>query len=567
MNRLATFGWVCAFLLSLPVSLQAQTLLSRVIDAETGAPVSGALTYLVDGAGTTVRNALTDQIGRAMFVNVAEGAYRVRVEMIGRQTTESGEVVVEGVIPVQIEVRLPSQAIVLEGIEVSADERCRIRPEEGLAISRVWDEARKALEAASFTDRSDVYRYSTEMYERDLDRNARVVLSESSSTRAAFMRVPFESRPAEDLVTGGFVQDGPGGGRNYFAPDASVLLSHVFLDSHCLRLDQGGDEADGLIGVAFEPADGRSRDVADIAGTLWLDTETAELRWLEYRYVNILPGVVTNLVGGRVEFRRMPDGTWIVPEWWIRMPRLVQDRAPTGEVRTRIEGYRQSGGRVLEVRSSGGAAFMRGETGTIEGFVQDSLGVLPMRGVRVGVVGSNQMVFTDDEGRFRITGLGDGAYQIRFVDARLEELGLESDPIEREVVRGEVTSVFHRMPPFSDLLFDACRSDSAAEGTSVLTGRVTRGASRSPLANLSVRVSWEDFRMDPPGVSDRRITGADVRALEVETDARGFYRLCGVPEGRLLYQTVSQSGRELATDTLRVPDFAGAVVRNFELAP
>ncbi len=567
MNRLAAFGLVWASLLSSPPSLQAQTLLSRVIDAETGAPVSGALAYLLDGAGATVRNALTDQIGRALFVNVAEGPYRVRVEMIGRQTTESGQVVLEGVTPVQIEIRLPSRAIVLGGIEVSADERCRIRPEEGLAISRVWDEARKALEAASFTDRSDVYRYSTELYERDLDRNARIVLAETSATRAAFMRVPFESRPAEDLVGLGFVQDGPDGGRNYFAPDATVLLSDVFLDSHCLRLDQGGDEADGLIGVTFEPAAGRSRNIADIAGTLWLDPETAELRWLAYRYVNILPGVVTNLVGGRVEFRRMPDGTWIVPEWWIRMPRLVQDRAPTGEIRTRIEGYRQSGGRVLEVRNSGGAAFMRGETGTIEGFVQDSLGVLPMQGIRVGVVGSNQMVFTDDEGRFRITGLADGTYQIRFVDARLEELGLETDPVERDVVRGEVTSLFHRMPPLSDLLFEVCRPESPAEGTSVLTGRVTRGASRSPLASLSVRVSWQDFRMEPRGVPDRRITGADVSALEIETDARGFYRICGVPEGQLLYQRVIEGGRDLATDTLRIPPFAGAVVRNFELAP
>jgi hypothetical protein len=567
MSRLAAFGLVCASLLSLPVSLQAQTLLSRVIDAETGAPVSGALAYLLDGAGATVRNILTDQIGRAMFVNLTEGAYRVRVEMIGRQTTESGEVVVEGSTPAQIEIRLPSRAIVLEGIEVSADERCRIRPEEGLAISRVWDEARKALEAASYTDRSDVYRYSTEMYERDLDRNARIVLAETSATRAAFMRVPFESRPAEDLVTYGFVQDGPDGGRNYFAPDATVLLSDVFLDSHCLRLEEGDDEADGLIGVTFEPAAGRGRDIADIAGTLWLDRETAELRWLSYRYVNILPGVATDLIGGRVEFRRMPDGTWIVPEWWIRMPRLVQDRAPAGGIQMRIQGYRQSGGRVVEVRDSGGDAFMRGETGTIEGFVQDSLGVLPMRGVRVGVVGSNQMVFTDDDGSFRITGLADGTYQIRFVDSRREELGLESDPIEREVVRGEVTSVFHRMPPLSDLLFEACRSESPEEGTAVLAGRVTRGASRSPLAGLSVRVSWQDFRMDPRGVPDRQITGADVSVLEIETDARGFYRLCGVPEGQLLYQTVIEAGRDLVSDTLRIPPFAGALVRNFELAP
>ena len=547
--------------------LHAQSVLARVLDAETSAPVAGALAYLLDGGGRNVRSVLTDQIGRAMFLAVGEGTYRLRVEMIGRATTESEAFVLAGGATEQIEIRLPSSAIALEGIEVSADERCRIRPEDGLAISGVWDEARKALEAASYTDRSDVYRYSTEKYERDLDRDARVVLREVSSSRQAFMRVPFESRSAEDLIENGFVQSDPDGNRNYFAPDARVLLSDDFLDSHCVRLEAGDDEAEGLIGVAFEPVSGRSRDIADIAGTLWLDRESAELRWLSYRYVNVVSEIATDLIGGRVEFRRMPDGTWIVPEWWIRMPRLVREISPSGRPQERIVGYRQSGGRVLEVRNSGGSSFMRGETGTIEGFVQDSLGVLPLSGVRVGVVGSNQLVFTDAEGRFSITGLTDGTYRIRFVEDRNEVHGVEPDPIEREVTRGEVTSVFYRMPPLSDLLFELCRSEAPPEGTAILTGQVVGGPAAAPVANAVVRVRWEDVRMDPRGTPDRRITGTDVSGLETTTDARGSYRICAVPEGRLLRLSVDQDGRELPADTLRIPEFSGAVVRNFEIGP
>jgi len=546
---------------------QAQSVLSRVLDADTGQPIPGALAYLLDGRGETVRSILTDQIGRAMFLGVGEGAYRIRVEMIGRATTDTAPFEVGSETTEQVEIRLPSSAIVLAGIEVSADERCRIRPEEGLAISQVWDEARKALEAASYTDRSDVYRYSTELYERDLDRDARLVLRETSSTRQAFLRVPFESRPADDLVDRGFVQTDDDGGTSYFAPDASVLLSGAFLDSHCFRLEEGDDESDGLIGVAFEPVSGRDRSIADIAGTLWLDRETAELRWLSYRYVNILPGVATDLIGGRVEFRRMPDGTWIVPEWWIRMPRLVQEREPTGQSRYRIGGYQQSGGRVLEVRNTGGASFMRGETGTIEGFVQDSLGVLPMAGVRVGIVGSNQLVFTDEEGRFRITGLTDGVYRVRFVEARNEALGLGPEPIEREVSRGEVTSVFYRMPPLSDLLFEMCRSEAPPEGTAVLTGRVLQGPAGAPVPNATVSVRWEDFRMDPRGTPGRQITGADVSGIGTTTDAEGLYRICAVPEGRLLRASVTIGERELPEDTLRIPEFSGAALHDFELSP
>jgi hypothetical protein len=550
-----------------PGRTAAQTVLARVLDADTGAPVSGALAYLLDDTGATVRNVLTDQIGRAMFVNLPAGTYRIRAEMIGRTTTTSEGVLVSEDGAVQMEIRLPSSAIALEGIEVSADERCRIRPEEGLAISSVWDEARKALEAATFTDRSDLYRYRIERYERDLDRDARVVEREESSIREGFMRAPFESHPAEELIERGFVQPDETGRNQYYAPDARVLLSEVFLDSHCLRLEAGEDEEEGLLGVAFEPASGRSRRVVDIAGTLWLDAETAELRWLEYRYENVVPGIGTDLIGGWVEFRRMPNGSWIVPEWWIRMPMLVQEQMAAGGLRTRIDGYRQAGGRVLEVRNSGGDAFLRGETGTIEGFVQDSLGVLPLSGVRVGVVGSNQQVFTDEEGRFRITGLTDGTYRVLFVDTRLESYGVGPEPVEREVVRGEVTSVFFRMPPLSDLLFEVCRDESPPEGTAVLAGRVVQSGTRRPVGDITVRIRWEDFRMTPPGAAVRQITGSDVQGLETVTDATGFYRICGVPEGRLLRVAVERDGREAPSDTLRIPEFAGARLLPLQWSP
>lgn len=567
-GMLGALGLLVALVAALPaMDASAQTVLARVIDAETGGPVEGALAHLIDLEGRLVRNVLSDRLGRAIFVGVPVGAYRIRAEMIGRATYESGPLDVPADATVQTELRLTSSAIALEGIQVEAEERCRIRPEEGLVIGRVWDEARKALEAASFTERAGVYRYRTQLYERDLDRNARLVVAERQSSREAYMRVPFESRPVDDLLDNGFVQDDREGGRLYFAPDAHVLLSDRFLDAHCLRLEAGEDEAEGLIGVGFEPVGERRRQVAGIAGTLWLDPTTSELEWLEFRYLDALPDVASDLIGGRVTFRRMPEGTWIVPEWWIRMPRLVREAGGSGEIRTRIDGYRQSGGRVLEVESTAGQALLRARTGAIEGFVQDSLGVLPVEGVRVGIVGSNQQVFTDAEGRFRLTGLGGGEYAIRFVDDRLEELGLEAEPITREVRLGEVTSVFYRMPALSELLFAACRAETPPEGTSVLTGRVTDRRTGGPLAGVSVRVRWEDFRMTPPGDPERRITGADVHGLETITGDDGFYRFCGAPEERLLMVVVARDGRESPPDTIRIPPFAGARVHSLEWGP
>ena len=74
---------IATSLASISTHVNAQTVLARVLDGEDSRPVFGALTYLVDSEGTVLKNALTDQLGRALFVGLEAGAFRVRVEMIG----------------------------------------------------------------------------------------------------------------------------------------------------------------------------------------------------------------------------------------------------------------------------------------------------------------------------------------------------------------------------------------------------------------------------------------------------------------------------------------------------
>ncbi len=509
-----------AFLL-LPAIASAQTVIVRVVGPMSN-PVFGALTHLVDPSGTTVKNALTDERGRALFIGIPAATYRVRVEMIGMATSESELFEVADGMSVPRDVRLESSAIQLEGIEVELDGgRCTLRPgEEGLAIATVWDEARKALSAAAFTDQQGAYRYETMIYNRQLDLSL-TILSEEESRRAAYMNTPFDSRPAEDLVNNGFVQD-DGRERLYFAPNAAVLLSDVFLDTHCFRLARAGGATEGMIGLAFEPT-GDDKRTADISGTMWLDTETAELRWLDFRYEYIDQDISSRHVGGRVDFRRMPTGTWIVPEWWIRMPIIAQQRDFRGMQRRYVKGFNQTGGRVLEVREAGGRSLgQRVQTGGVEGIVVDSLGMV-RQGVRVGVVGSNQEVFTNAEGRYSITGLTPGRYQVRFLDPALEQYGFIAEPLSRDVIRGEVTTLDHHLPAVADILFDACRGEPRPEDSAVLTGQVLDARAR-PVAGATVRVQWTDIRQ----ISSARISG-EVSGFETTSNARGVYRFCQVP--------------------------------------
>lgn len=68
----------------------------------------------------------------------------------------------------------------------------------------------------------------------------------------------------------------------FHAPDAAVLLSDTFLDTHCFRLQSAHRAHVGMVGLAFEPV--RGTRTPDVHGVLWMDAESAELRLLEYGY-------------------------------------------------------------------------------------------------------------------------------------------------------------------------------------------------------------------------------------------------------------------------------------------
>ncbi len=542
-----------------PAAAAAQTVLVRVVEAESLAPSVGAIAHLVGGDGATVRNTLTDERGRALFVGLAPGAYRVRAEMIGLATAETDLFTVSEGTTVTQELRLEASAIQLEGLQVEAEAgRCRVRPGgEGAIVAQVWDEARKALSAASLTDRADSYRYETVHYDRQLDRTG-VVLSEERERREGFMSTPFESRPAEDLALNGYVRRS-GGDYVYYAPDANALLSDAFLDAHCFRYE--GRE-DGLLGLGFEPV-GDRKAVPDISGTMWVDAESAELRWLEFKYRFLDPEMMSDQVGGRVDFERMPDGRWIVPEWWIRMPVMSSMTDFRNNRRSYIARYHQTGGLVVSAREAGGRSLGgRVQTGGVEGVVTDSLGV-PRAGVRVGVVGSNQEVFTDDRGAFSITGLSEGRYRVRFVDPELEKLGYIPEPVGRDVIRGELSRMEYHMPSIGDVLFEACRGVEREAGSVVLAGTVVDGLGR-PFPEATVRVSWIWYAqrsggwIDPDRPNGIRET---TDAFEVTASEAGAFRFCGVPVDRTLTLYAASGEAQSAPVELRIPEWETGALR------
>lgn len=549
--------------------LLGQAALVHVLAEDTSQPQVGAIVRLVGVESEVSRTTLTDERGRALFVGLPAGRYELTAEMIGMAAAEATAFqVVDGQTVTRV-VRLAASPIQLEGLDVElAADRCTVRPSgEGAIVARLWDEARKALSSASVTQSEGSYRFETVRYERTIDRDTRIVLDEERDRNTHYVSAPYESRPAVDLVENGFVQ---ADGRTdiFFAPDADVLLSDAFLEAHCFHLARGSD-ADGLLGLGFRPT-GADKSVPDIEGTLWLDATSAELQWLEYWYRYLEPERTSSEVGGRVDFERMPNGRWIVAEWWIRMPEMAAQADLEGGRRFYIDHYRQTGGLIVDVREVGGRVIgQRSRTGGIEGVVRDSLGS-PVPGAAVGVIGSSQQVFTDADGAFTIAGLPPGRYQVQVVVGALEDAGLTADPVTREVRAGELSVADFHLPSVGELLFEACRTRSSQfepleEPGVVLTG-VVLNATGSQVPAATVEVQWNRYNFS--GVTnDRR--PSDIRFTPetrvVETDSNGRFTFCEVPVERTL--TLSASSPDVEGEPIEfvVPRHELAVVRNLRL--
>lgn len=536
----------------------AQVVRGRLVEAGDARPVGGAMVTLVASGGVDAGRSLTRDSGLFELAASAPGEYWLRAERIGYATTRSDPFRLAAGDTLSIRLEAGVEAVSLAGVQAEADRRCRVRPDEGLAVTRVWDEARKALAAAAWTQDRGMYQYEMTGVTRQLDRDGRQVLSEDREYQQGYRRAPFVSRAADSLVAEGFVRLTLHESV-YWAPDAGVLLSDAFLDTHCFRLREDPDDAPGLIGLAFEPVP--RRRVPEIGGTLWVDPGSAELRWLEFDYRNLdLPDVLMrSRPGGRVEFKALPNGTWIVNSWQIRMPQAKTATNPlTKQLTTELEGVTVQGGEVLRVHGNDGVVLEAEDGGRIAGIVFDSLqDGLP--GARVFVEALRTEVETDWEGRFEMTGLKPGTYSVNFTHPYLERLSYTAQPFLVEVVDGAGTpaQVNFSAPTIGRAVSRLCRgveptpdrmsvSGTVARSSGILAGRVVDQAG-APVAGAMVRVMSRAYGLQ----ADPEAQARDVRMQEertaviATTSATGRYLACWVPVDTTLEVAVVEHDDEL----------------------
>jgi hypothetical protein len=351
----------CATVLALtPLTGMAQGVRGVVKERDSGIPLSGVLvTLTMEGGGDApVVSTLSTDVGAFTLRAPQAGRYLLGAKRIGVLRFESEPIELAEEV-VEFDVELEALVHRLPTVTVHSDPLCVRRADQAARVASLWDEASTALEATRISVRDRLVRMRVTRYTRDLNpQNLRVEADRGRREVAGVVEQPFVSLPADMLSRNGYWRALPNDSIEYYAPDATVLLSTAFARDHCFGIVEGRGERAGLAGMVFEPAE--RRGIPDVRGTIWLDAETFELQLVEFGYTRLPIASSNRHIGGEVHFAKLPGGAWIVERWFIRMPRY--DRTPrtrsTGIpgqppiVEYRLLGLIEEGGTVTVERSS-----------------------------------------------------------------------------------------------------------------------------------------------------------------------------------------------------------------------
>ena len=513
----------------------AQTVRGTVVDADQRA-VPGVVVLLVDSAVQVAGRALSDDRGQFRLSTARSGTYRIRTLRIGYRPIVSEPIALAAGADVAKRIVLTGLPISLDTMRVVDRNVCRAFTDSGAATFEVWEQIRTALTAAQLTASARNITTTTVNYERGTGArpgiNEGKVLRRSAEIHVDYATQPWRAISADSLRHAGYVVVAPDNSTEFYAPDIEVLLSPTFVEDHCFRLVRDRKHPAAL-GIAFAPVPDR-RHVADINGTLWVDRASSELRGLEFRYVNA-PHDPDDRAGAELQFVRLPDGAWAISRWEIRMPMLEEVKIPGAPPEMRVTEEQATGGRLALARR-GGDTLWTGDRMTVSGTVVDSSSGDGIGGATVRLVGTNVTSTTNSRGRFTLTGVLPGNYDVEIHTPSLDSLNITR---RSSVSLADAdTPLRLSLPSAARLVASLCpASVNVATGgppaldlSGIVIGHArlrAAGAADSSqthlMRNLRIVAEWQD---KAPGADT---TARVVRRVEAQATADGSFRLCRLP--------------------------------------
>ena len=388
--------------------------LSGIVTEQDGAPLPGVFVILLDSAHVQRAATLTDAHGHYAFHIPTPGRYSLRAELIGHQSVT---VPIDGTRSATANIALPVSPILIGSIEAKAERRCVGVSQLTPALTQLWEDARKALRVTAWAERTGPYQLIAQTYRRTLDPYDLHTLEETISADLHRGRL-YTAVSADTLARYGYARIANGDSIAFYGPDAETLLSDAFADTHCFGFGKAQNDSARLAGLVFKPV--KRRDVPDIAGTIWLDPRTDELKRVDFDYTGLPAEIASENPGGRTMFRHLPNGAWIVNRWWIRTP-MIGERMNHDHV---LLAYGETGGEVVDVRNNDQTVAIAPliEKTTISGVVFDSTRKQPVRDAIVYLSSTSHRTRTDTLGQYALPDVPEGEYLIDFWSVRMDSV-------------------------------------------------------------------------------------------------------------------------------------------------
>ena len=534
---------------------QSPILRGVVRDSASREPISGAVIMLLDSAGQPSSSTIAGADGRFRIARSAV-ATRIRARRIGfrpREIPITGGAVGD---TAELEIAMGRIPQLLASVQVTGSSHCPGSANSGEA-AQLWAQARDGLLASIVARDAKPASVQTLTFDRAYAPRGGLVLRHRHRIQSGRATRPIlATASAAVFAERGYVQV-DGGDRVYHAPDADVLLDESFTATHCFRLVPGSGVRADQIGLAFAPARKRM-GIVDVEGVLWLDRAKPALRTLEFRYTELDGLSMAARAGGSVEFDTMENGVVIITRWSLRMPlRAARARSsdPPAPWNTRRETsdialaeIGESGGMVIASTWPDGVKWTQPLT-ALTGTVIEQVSRKPMANALVTFDGAWDTVTTDTAGRFVVTTVLAGRYDVVALDTSFLAY-VEARSVRRTIdvpERGTGGVVFE-LPRKDESIQRLCADARVRPQSSVLLGRLRRADGGAP-GKLEVRVAWQD---------DYTASGGAVSVREaqrtIEPDSVGRFHVCGVVRERPIAIAVRRGGATVVDTAVVVAD-------------
>lgn len=561
---------MCFF--ALPLSAQvvygtAHVAATRGVSQTSNVGSSETSVVLVDTIGSLVAGAITDENGAYMLRAPRPGTYRARARRIGFAPDSSRTIILAAGATVAFNPLMRELPQKLADVKIEAGARCAIAPEAGAAALRLWQDAQNALSGAAVSSVSGTHSFMLTRFQRQLDLWTKRVIRQTRWKISVRSSESYTSPPAESLANAGFVTR-VGHDAVYSAPDARTLLSDAFAATHCFRPIPGSSGTDtdtDLIGLAFKPVALGAR--TDVAGILWLSESTGKLRYMEFQYVDSADDgrdstQAARQARGRIDYRELPDGSWIIGSWTIRVPVVVFfprrrfwgspgsthfDSTTTDSV-PRVMALWEFGGSAGEVAMPA----QRGDRteasvtslGSIDGLLVDSVAQKGVPDVDVIVQAATDATHlsrvarqsrTDSLGHFSFDSVTAGSYALRFQSPLLDTLGITVPPAAVSLLSGNRVTLTTIVPASAVSGECADSTEAALTDQRIVHGVIRDAVSGRPLVSAPVLAGWFP--------AERVYTASQIATPIIQsravTDTAGAYILCGLPLDRTIVVTAT----------------------------